>query len=171
MPGTLATQPVRSGFAGAASLLFLAAVVWVQGCEAPSGEVAAPAAEAKQFLNLPYRSEPGGYTHVVTSPPGTMVFLSGAGGSARDGSMPADFRTQARHTFENLKAGLELAGGAFGDVVKINYFLADMADLAELREVRADYLNMDAPPAATAVQVGLGGSMLLEVDLIAVIPQ
>lgn len=122
----------------------------------------------KEFLNLPYRSQPNGFTHVVTSPPGKMVFLSGAGGTDRDGNMPEDFSTQASNTFQHLQAGLELAGATFDDVVKINYYLTNMADLAVLREVRANYLNMDAPPAATAVQVGLGGKMLLEIDLIAV---
>ena len=127
--------------------------------------------QEKEFLNLPYRSKPNGFTHVVTSPPGKMVFLSGAGGTDRDGNMPEDFPTQAENTFQNLQAGLELAGATFGDVVKINYYLTDMADLADLREVRANYLNMEAPPAATAVQVELGGKMLLEVDLIAVVSE
>lgn len=150
----------------AASALLLAA-----GCaSAPDSSEPRPVPE-KEFLNLPYRSKPNGFTHVVTSPPGKMVFLSGAGGTDRDGNMPEDFSTQASNTFQNLQAGLELAGATFEDVVKINYYLTDMADLAALREVRADYLNMDAPPAATAVQVGLGGRMLLEIDLIAVVSE
>ena len=129
----------------------------------------APPAPEKEFLNLPYRSKPNGYTHVVTSPPGRMIFLSGAGGTDRDGIMPDDFAPQADNTFRNLQAGLELAGATFDDVVKISYFLSDMADLVELRQVRENYLNMAAPPAATAVQTGLGGSMKLEVELIAVV--
>ena len=141
------------------------------GC-APAPDASEPrAAPEKEFLNLPYRSEPNGFTHVVTSPPGKMVFLSGAGGTDRDGTMPEDFSTQASNTFQHLQAGLELAGATFDDVVKINYYLKDMADLADLREVRAKYLNMYAPPAATAVQVGLGGKMLLEIDLIAVVSE
>lgn len=139
------------------------------GCE-PSPEIAArPEAEGRQFLNLPYRPTPNGYTHVVKSPPGTMVFLSGAGGSDREGNMPEDFATQAENTFQNLQAGLELAGASFDDAVKVTYFLTDMANLGELRQIRARYLNMDAPPAASAVQAGLGGSMMLEVELVAVI--
>ena len=149
-----------------AAWLVLAALA--SGC-APTPETAeAPAFPEKRFLNLPYRSAPNGYTHVVKSPPGTMVFLSGAGGADREGNMPDDFATQAHNTFENLKAGLDLAGATFDDVVKITNFLTDMG---ELREVRARYLNMGAPPAASAVQTGLGGAMKLEVELIAVIPE
>src|ERR671921_342792 len=80
---------------------------------------------SKQFLNVDGKRPPG-YTHVVKSPPGTMIFISGQGGSAPDGSMPTDFPSQARNTFENLKRCLELAGATFKDVVKINYYVADL---------------------------------------------
>jgi enamine deaminase RidA (YjgF/YER057c/UK114 family) len=124
----------------------------------------------KEFLNVAGRKPPG-YTHVVKSPPGTMIFISGQGGSAPDGSMPADFAAQARNTFENLKRCLELAGATFHDVVKINYYVTDLAHTAELRQVRSGYLNMNQPPAATLVQAGLSQGLLLEVEAIAMIPQ
>jgi enamine deaminase RidA (YjgF/YER057c/UK114 family) len=79
----------------------------------------------KRFLN-PGAKKPPGYTHVVKSPPGTMVFISGQGGAAEDGTMPADFSAQTRNTFENLKRCLTLAGATFKDVVKINYFVTDL---------------------------------------------
>ena len=47
----------------------------------------------KQFFNLDGKKPPG-YTHVVVSPPGRMIFISGTGGSLPDGSMPADFSSQ-----------------------------------------------------------------------------
>lgn len=153
-----------------AAFLAFSALLLVAGCGTAPDRAPPPATE-KEFLNLPYRSQPNGYTHVVTSPPGRMIFLSGAGGTDRDGVMPDDFATQADNTFRNLQAGLEQAGATFADVVKITYFLSDMADLGELRQVRANYLNMAAPPAATAVQTGLGGSMKLEVELIAVVTE
>jgi enamine deaminase RidA (YjgF/YER057c/UK114 family) len=124
----------------------------------------------KEFLNVGGKKPPG-YTHVVKSPPGTMVFISGQGGSAPDGSMPGDFAGQARNTFENLKRCLELAGASFKDVVKINYYVTDLANTAELRRVRSEYLNMDQPPAATLVQSGLSTGLLLEVEAVAIIPQ
>src|SRR5688572_13202470 len=123
----------------------------------------------KQFLNVDGKKPPG-YTHVVKSPPGTMVFISGQGGAAADGKMPSDFTSQARNTFENLKKCLALAGASFNDVVKINYFVTDLANTTELRRVRSGYLNMDQPPASTLVQSGLGTGMLLEVELVAIIP-
>jgi enamine deaminase RidA (YjgF/YER057c/UK114 family) len=123
----------------------------------------------KEFMNLDDKRPPG-YTHVVTSPPGKMVFLSGMAGSNPDGSLPPDFRTQADNTFRTIGRALKMAGADFKDIVKINYFLADMKYIGELREVRANYLNMEAPPAATAVQSGLTG-ILLEIECIAIVPE
>lgn len=123
----------------------------------------------KQFLNTGGKKPPG-YTHVVKSPPGTMVFISGQGGADADGKMPADFSGQARNTFENLKKCLALAGASFKDVVKINYYVTDMASTAELRRVRSGYLDMENPPAATLVQAGLGQGMLIEVEAVAIVP-
>ena len=62
-----------------------------------------------------------------------------------------------------------MAGAKFEDVVKINYYVTDMSNTAELRRVRAQYLNMNAPPASTLVQVGLGEGLLLEVEAIAIV--
>ena len=126
--------------------------------------------KAKSFLNLDGKKPPG-YTHVVTSPPGKMIFISGMGGSRPDGSMPPDFSPQAKNTFENLKRALALAGATFKDVVKINYFATDLGNTAELRRIRAEYLDMEHPPASTLVQAGLSQGLLLEVELVAVVPE
>lgn len=150
--------------------LTLAAAVALLGSCGPAQAPSGPAQkQQKQFLNLNREQKPNGYTHVVTSPPGKMVFLSGQGGAGEDGVMPADFETQAENTFKNIAKCLELGGATFADVVKINYYLKDMSDLATLRKVRSKYLNMESPPAATAVQTGLGGTMLLEVEAVAVV--
>ncbi len=137
-----------------------------------AGVLSAPAKvkPAKQFLN--YGGEkPPGFTHVVTSPPGKMIFVSGRGGTGADGKMPHDFSEQARNTFEDLKRCLALAGAGFKDVVKINYYITDMSHTSELRRIRAQYLDMEHPPAATLVQVGLAPELLLEVEAIAIIPE
>ena len=131
---------------------------------------AMPPVSGKRFLNRGGEKPPG-YTHVVTSPPGRMIFISGQGGSAPDGSMPAGFPSQAKNTFENIKRCLDLAGARFEDIVKINYFVTDLANTEELRRVRAQYLNMERPPAATLVQAGLSKGLLIEVEAIALVPE
>jgi enamine deaminase RidA (YjgF/YER057c/UK114 family) len=124
----------------------------------------------KQFLNLDGHKPPG-YTHVVTSMPGKMIFISGRGGANPDGSLPHDFETQAKNTFEDLKRCLALGGASFKDVVKINYFVKNLSDTASLRKVRAQYLDMEHPPAATLVQAGLSDGALVEIEAIAVVPE
>lgn len=137
-----------------------------------AGAFAAHSAQklTKQFLNL-NGEKPPGYTHVVTSPPGKMIFISGRGGTGADGKLPFDFARQARNTFEDLKRCLALAGADFKDVVKINYFIKDISNTAELRQIRARYLDMEHPPAATLVQVGLSGGLLLEVEAVAIVSE
>lgn len=125
---------------------------------------------AKQFLNVGGKNPPG-YTHVVVSAPGKMIFVSGQGGNDEHGNLPADFATQAHNTFKNLGKCLALAGASFNDIVKINYYVSDMNYLAELRQIRASYLNMDAPPAATLVQSGLAPGLLVEIECTAMVPE
>ena len=121
----------------------------------------------KRFLNP--GPKPPGYTHAVTATPGTMVFISGQGGTDANGVMPKDFATQCENTFAHLTRCLALGGATWKDVVKINYFLADISKIQELRAIRAKYLNMDEPPAATAVQAALSGGMLIEIECTAIL--
>jgi len=131
---------------------------------------AAPSVKSKQFLNVG-SVHPPGYTHVVTSPPGRMIFISGVGGVAADGSYPDNFAAQAVTTFTSIAQRLELAGASFKDIVKINYYVTDLSHTSDLRRIRAQYLNMDKPPAATLVQAGLGKGLLLEVEAVAIVPE
>jgi enamine deaminase RidA (YjgF/YER057c/UK114 family) len=127
-----------------------------------------------RFINPETLQKPPTYTQVVeVTGPGRTIYVSGQLGGGRDGKLVgADFRSQAVQVFENLKAALAAVGASFKDVVKVNSYLADVADLPTLREVRAGYLNAAALPASTT----LGGlsfaraGALLEVEVVAVLP-
>ena len=125
----------------------------------------------KEFLNPQGVPKPTGYSQVVSSGPGRMIFISGQGGAAPDGQMPADFAEQTKNTFENIGRCLAAAGARFEDIVKINYYVTDMAYTAELRRIRANYLNQAAPPASTLVQVGLGKGLKVEIEVVAIVPE
>jgi enamine deaminase RidA (YjgF/YER057c/UK114 family) len=127
---------------------------------------------SKQFLNVPGQQKPTGYTQVVTSPPGKMIFISGRGGATADGAMPGDFGSQAKNTFEDLKRCLALAGASFKDVVKINYYVKNASDVAELRGIRTQYRDLEHPPASTLMQSGLvEKEQLLEIEAVAVVSE
>lgn len=127
-----------------------------------------------RFINPDTLTKPPTYTQVVeVTGPGRVVYISGQLATGRDGNLVSrDFRQQALQVFENLKAALAAVGASFKDVVKVNSYLADVADLPVLRDVRAGYLNAAALPASTT----LGGSSfaregaLLEVEVVAVLP-
>lgn len=127
-----------------------------------------------RFINPDTLTKPPTYTQVVeVTGPGRTVYISGQLATGRDGALVSrDFRAQAQQVFENLKAALAAAGASFKDVVKINSYLADIAQLPILREVRAGYLNAGALPASTT----LGGASfaregaLLEVEVVVALP-
>ena len=167
MPTNPSTRPRKSISAGALCILLFSACA----VEVRRPEPEALFAMEKEFLNLPHLAKPSGYTHVVTSPPGKMIFLSGQGGADEKGELPKDFRTQCENTFRNIQKALEMAGAGFDDVVKMGYFLTDVGQLEVVREVRANYINMEKPPASTLVQSPLIGDLLIEIDVIAIVDE
>src|SRR5437899_11017592 len=80
-----------------------------------------------QFLK-PEGIAPGtGYSHVVVTSPGKLIFIAGQIARDRQGNLvgKGDLRAQAVQVFENLKAALTSAGATFNDVVKINWYIRD----------------------------------------------
>lgn len=129
-----------------------------------------------RFQNPAGLYKPPGYSHIVeVIGPGRMVYFAGQLGLDLDGNVvgaPGDFRAQVTQAFENLKIALEAAGARFEHVVKITNYLADMSHLPVLLEVRGAYLNVDAPPASTTIQISkfaLPGA-LFEIEAVAVLP-
>ncbi|MEK7764816.1 MAG: Rid family hydrolase [bacterium] len=111
----------------------------------------------------------GVYTPALVAQ-GPFVFVSGQGpvdpptGELRLGS----FREQAELTFRNVGALLEAAGTGWAAAVKVNVYLADMANFAEMNEIYRGFVS-EPFPARTTVGAGLG-RMAIEVDCIAVLP-
>lgn len=127
-----------------------------------------------QFIRPTKLAPTPGYSHAVKVTGGQTIYISGQVpvDASRNVVGRGDFRAQARQVFENMRTALAAAGADFSHVVKLNIYLVDRSNLAALREVRDLYVNTDAPPASTAVEVrGLAQEdFLLEVDAIASIP-
>jgi 2-iminobutanoate/2-iminopropanoate deaminase len=101
---------------------------------------------------------------------GRTLYVSGQGSfdPATNQFQPGNFREQAERTFRNVGLILEAAGAGWQDVVRVNVYLANVLDFAELNEVYRQFV-VEPYPARTTVQAGLIGQMLIEVDCVAVI--
>jgi len=112
------------------------------------------------------------YSHVVLGT-GTFVAISGQLALDEDGKLvgEGDPAAQARQVFENLRRCLTAAGATFDDVVKLTYFVTDVAHLPAIRAARAAHIPDDRLPAASAVQVAalVRPEFLMEVEAFAVI--
>ena len=130
------------------------------------------AAPDRRFLSPDTLPRPFGYSHVVDAPAGRIVFVSGqvpldaAGNLVGEG----DFAAQVRQVFENLTAALAAADAAWSDVVKLNYFVRDVGEVAALRAIRDEYVNTEQPPASTLVEVSrlFRDDVLVEIEAVAV---
>ncbi|MEU3351811.1 RidA family protein [Streptomyces sp. NPDC037389] len=115
-----------------------------------------------------------GYTHVVMGA-GRFVALSGQVALDERGEVvgEGDPAAQARQVFENLRRCLVAAGATFDDVVKLTYYVTDIAHLPAVREARDAYVGTARPPASTAVQVAalFRPELLLEVEAFALLSQ
>lgn len=113
-----------------------------------------------------------GYSHVVTGP-GQWVAVAGQVALDADGNFVGvgDPAAQARQVFANLDACLKAAGATFADVVKLNFYVTDIAFLPAIRTARDEYVDTANPPASTAVQVGalFSPNALLEIEAYAVV--
>ncbi|MEV6952467.1 RidA family protein [Streptomyces sp. NPDC051183] len=113
------------------------------------------------------------YSHVVW---GTGRFVAVSGQCALDekGEVvgEGDAAAQARQVFENLRRCLAAAGAGFEDVVKLTYFVTDVAHLPAVRAARDEVIAPDHLPASSAVQVSalFRPELLVEVEAFAILP-
>ena len=93
----------------------------------------------------------GTYSQAIRA--GDTVYLSG--------QIPLDpesmelvsgIREQIHQVFRNLRAVANAAGSDFGDLVKLNVYLTDLADFPLVNEVMAEYFD-EPYPARAAIGV------------------
>ena len=127
----------------------------------------------KRHLSPDTLPAPVGYSHVVESSGGRLVYISGQVPLDSSGELvgAGDFDAQARQVFENLSAALEAVGASWRDVVKLTYFVVDMSRIASVREIRNEYVDTAHPPASTLVEVSglFRDDVLIEVEAVAVV--
>ena len=126
----------------------------------------------RRFLSPSTLPPPFGYSHVVDAPAGRVVFISGQVPLDTTGRLvgEGDFGAQVRQVFENLTSALAAADASWSDVVKLDYFVRDIGEVASLRAIRDEYVSTAQPPASTLVEVSrlFRDDVLVEIEAIAV---
>jgi enamine deaminase RidA (YjgF/YER057c/UK114 family) len=95
----------------------------------------------------------GRYSHAVeVRNPARWLFCSGQLGISAADEIPDSAEAQAVLCFEAIGACLVEAGMSFADVVRINAYVTDRADMAPYMAVRDRYVTLP-PPASTLMIV------------------
>lgn len=94
-----------------------------------------------------------GYSRAVVD--GDRIYVSGTTGyDYKTMTMPDDAGQQARNAIKTIEEALEQAGSTLKDVVRVRYYITDMAWYDALVEVAGETFR-DIRPAATMVVCGL----------------
>ena len=119
--------------------------------------------QAIQPEGMPVPKPP--YSPVVVS--GDTVWTAGQLANGPDGTLVGGgIAEQARQALENVKACLAAAGCTLDDVVKVNTYLADLADMAGYNEVYREVFS-EPYPARTSVGAALPPGALIEIEAVA----
>jgi 2-iminobutanoate/2-iminopropanoate deaminase len=100
---------------------------------------------------------------------GGMIFTAGQPGiDPKTGAVAgADFESQARQAFANLRAVLEDAGSGLDQVVRVTCFVADPGAFSTLNALFSEYFPTSPPVRSTPI-VALPKGLLFSIDAIAV---
>jgi 2-iminobutanoate/2-iminopropanoate deaminase len=105
------------------------------------------------------------YSPVVVS--GDQVYTAGQVAFDETGALVGEtMEEQARKTLENVRSCLAAAGCTLDDVVKVNAFLADLADFDAYNAVYREFFA-EPYPVRTTVQAGLPPGLLVEIEAVA----
>jgi enamine deaminase RidA (YjgF/YER057c/UK114 family) len=107
-----------------------------------------------------------GYSRAVVD--GEWVFVAGTTGFDYAAmTIAEDPAEQARQTFRNITAALAEVGSSLADVVRVRYYIPDIADWSAIMPVLGDVFGT-IRPAATALVCGLvDPRMKIEIEVTA----
>lgn len=86
---------------------------------------------------------------------GTMVYTSHGPVTADGKILQGDITAQTRLTLDNLRRAMEAAGGSLDDVLQVQLYLLDVADMKPVDAVYAEVFRAPYPSRSTAVVAAL----------------
>ncbi len=112
---------------------------------------------------------PSNYSHVVEVPEGTrLAFISGQIGADAEGNCPDDFAGQCEQVLRNVELALEAAGMEITDLVRLNAYVTDAADVATFRDIRDRWSGGYAAASTLVVAAALASpAWKVEVEAVA----
>lgn len=86
---------------------------------------------------------------------GQMVYTSHGPVTAEGKILQGDITAQTRLTLDNLRRTMEAAGGSLDDVLQVQLYLLDVADMKPVDAVYAEVFHAPYPSRSTAVVAAL----------------
>lgn len=124
----------------------------------------------KELINPPDVSPARGYSHAVKA--GNTVYVAGQVGWDINCNVvgKGDLEAQTRQAMDNLKKVLAAAGAQITDIVQMNVFIRNMADLPKIRNPYREYFGKYYP-AQTITEISslADPELLIEIQAVAVI--
>lgn len=108
----------------------------------------------------------GFYSDAIEVAPNVRwLVTAGTPGFAPDGTLPADFSTQAENAWDNIERILEGAGFSLSDLVKVTTSVTNADDIAAYQDIRRKALGELKPAFMLQVVPGLiRPGILIEVE-------
>ena len=103
---------------------------------------------------------------------GNMIFSSGImGKDPATGSLPAHCAQQAKFAFQNMRSLLEVAGASLDNLARMTVFIKDDSARTAINEEWVKcFPDPHDRPARHVLVYDLPGGMLLQLEIVAVIP-
>ena len=124
----------------------------------------------KEIINSPNAPKAiGTYSQAVAV--GNLIFLSGQIGLNPDTmELEEGVSAQANRVFSNLKAVCAAGGSGLEHAVKLNIYLADLANFAELNQIMEQWFSAPYPARAALQVAALPKGALVEVEAVVLRP-
>ncbi len=131
----------------------------------------------KVTINPPelFDSAPAGFSQVVISTPGKLIFISGqvAWDKNKNISDKNDLAGQTRKALENLKIAVKSAGGGLEKITMLRIYKVNLQkeDTAVITSLLTEYFGTSNQPASTWISVqGLANKdFMIEIEAQAVV--
>lgn len=130
-----------------------------------------------KFRNATSVSTPKGYSHSVEIDLVNckMLIISGQVALDHKGSLIGkdDLARQTEQVFLNIRNIVSASGGTMDDLVKIGVYMTDITRVQVFRDIRDRFINPQAPPTSSLVEVSklFRDDLLIEIEATAIIPK